>query len=334
MVQLEELPPELWQKIYRLCKTADLVSVACCSKASYQAVIPIIWQTVKVHWKHLEDESLTKQQTKHLRHTRKLFFCGDGFFTKSISASYEYTIGSCDPDRLSALYFIRYPPNNEGGRDFGYLSLAALRLRNLRELWLYNIYNVDLSSICLFAHIHKLVIRNSDLADDNLAELHRLQELEELTINNCSALTKHSLEHISLVENLRALTFSEPHCEIHTDEYVGPVDRLVNLVQLNLSHSNIKDIFFEKVGRHLRHQIEVLRVERCYSITSEGLFTLARCWPALHKLNVSWCNRIANEGVQHFKNTKLKTLVAEKCFGGVTEAGVKCLRDVGIKVLL
>ena len=97
----------------------------------------------------MENQGLTRRQTKHLEHTKKLYFCGDGFFKKSVEASYEHVIRHCDPSRLRSLYLIRYPIHG----DYPYLEFAAESLTSLREVWLSNIYDVDLSDVCRFTQV-------------------------------------------------------------------------------------------------------------------------------------------------------------------------------------
>lgn len=338
VITLPDLPPEMWEKIYCYCNKSDLLNVACSNKACYAAVRHLLWRVVKVQWKYLEKEETTRQQTKYLQHTRKLYLCGDGFFAKPVAKSFEYVMQHCDPLRLRSLYVIRYPPVKLKGK-FRYLECAATSLTNLQEIWLSNIYDVDLSDICKFTELRKLSICDSNIPNDNLEEIDNLTRLEELVISNCSQLSEDVLEHISFVPSLKKLKFAEPHRDIHSDEYVDPIDRLENLDMLNLSHSSIQDSFFSNVSVEVKHRLRDLNIQQCYMVSDVGLAAIAATWCGLVKLNVSHCNRITNKGLSHFAQqtrTKhspgLQTITLKGCVQ-ITEEGMKPLRDLGLHVV-
>lgn len=269
-------PPEIHGRIFRYCKTSDLINVACCSKKSEEDVIHLIWSSVRVQLKWLEDPNYIIEKTKHLCYTTKLALCGYTTLPmnrkKNREKSFQHILKSCDPSKLRELIVQDVVlPKGTGLREIfdSFTGLENLFLSTVSTSCIS-----DWSNICNLTHLTQLCLCNCNIQDVNLANLHQLTNLRELNINSCFEITDQGLMYLSRL-SLRKLDISI--CFGVSDEGIFHI-------------SNIRTL-------------ESLNCFSCYQITDASLTYICKL-PELKELDIRLCHLITDAGLKQMKDIK------------------------------
>lgn len=147
-------------------------------------------------------------------------------------------------------------------------------------------------------HLKLLNISHCE-AVDALAELfQKCTQLENINISNCPLTDRH-LMYLSKLSNLKHIYLNSVNMSSKAAKEIAK--NCTKLQTLSLCFNKcVDDDCIATVARYARN-LKVLKCIRC-SITDQGLTAIGEHCHNLQKLDVSFCNKISNEGVNFVSN--------------------------------
>eukprot|EP00123_Amoebidium_parasiticum_P021399 comp6654_c0_seq1/m.2423 comp6654_c0_seq1/g.2423 ORF comp6654_c0_seq1/g.2423 comp6654_c0_seq1/m.2423 type:complete len:540 (-) comp6654_c0_seq1:75-1694(-) len=133
------------------------------------------------------------------------------------------------------------------------------------------------------------------LGDDALDALRGLTRLMEINVSGCYRITDAGARALGTVWSLTVVQVSR--CNKLTDNALLSLSELPNLVHLNAaSLSQVGDGGLFALAA--AEKLSLLDLSGCDLITSRGLRVLSSSLPRLHTLNVDYCYRVGDPGVE------------------------------------
>eukprot|EP00803_Ostreobium_quekettii_P009048 evm.model.scf_1524.4 EVM.evm.TU.scf_1524.4 scf_1524:26654-27979(-) len=170
-----------------------------------------------------------------------------------------------------------------------------------------------------FTNIHALQVESRDcISRRQLAVLQALPALKHLSMSHCSRLTDDSLGAIANLTNLVGLDLQS--CG-RIGELMGQLGRLTHLTQLNLRwchRLNNQSVSF-LVGLK---NLTCLSLGQCSRISNAGLRCLGPLTKLIH-LELDNCPGITDVGLKHIAHLKHLTYLNLSCCPGITDDGLR-----------
>lgn len=305
---IEDLPPELRERIFLFLKVCDLKHIACCSKEYYGFVQHLIWRDLFLTWKFLNRHCM--DMPSNLKYTNGLSFSyGWSPHTEvpswdQISSNYTRVLKNCSDNQLKQLSI-------EGDIPDKALQITVENLPNLQELTLYLIQNNSYNGWKSLTNLHclrKLSIHHCRIDDGSINAIIKIPKLRWLQLKACKGFRDKSLKYISSMTQLQKITLS--HNRDVTNNGMVYFSKLTNLVELDLKYTDLNDSVLEKFCTCLKN-LKTLDISECQNITDSGLYNLPRL-KMLRNLNISGCTQVTDPGL-----TLVSTL------GGLVEINIQ-----------
>jgi len=154
-------------------------------------------------------------------------------------------------------------------------------------------------------YISKLVLTLCDqLSPSALSRIGNFKKLTSLDVSFCQTVTDEPLKSWANLQGLERLFMS--HCRSITNDGIRSLNTLPKLKQFHLSSS---------------HQL----------ITDEGVELIAAQFPNLEILDLSYCKKITDAGIQHLSQLKSLQTLDLSCCPSISDEAVNVL--VGLKNL-
>lgn len=315
-----ELPFEIREHIYRLCKVSDLKKLSlCCSDLKYE-ITRLLFCHLRIPYSELNDISSLTGKLEYVGFVKSLVIKDDQRETASwndnaLKNYNDILKAGCNIKRLYLFHIL----DNRLLKD---TFLAGSNLEHI-EITCYHYFKGPcwnfISNCCLLKSISLICCK---LSNSIIIDISQHKHIEELKIVDCHGFTQ--MGHLKSMTQLRTFTF------MSGDRYnVDFICSLHNLKYLDLSNTLTNNRDLEYISTTT--QLETLKLFSCMCITAERIASIAR-HKSLTCLDLSYCN-VRDECLGSFRQLEALSCLSLKGCISISDAGIKNIQILNLNTL-